>query len=160
MTISFLFVSAQQVPVLPYSTRLDRFFLLCFFMCFITFFYNLFSHLVVERFFKHYSEARARNKGRVQWCWTTPESTLEVRLPAAATAAATPAGAAVVTVAAPPGSPEKKPEAPAAKKAGYFCGVLGENFQDIWDTRFAFTMLTVFIISTCIILAGPSSLLV
>lgn len=40
-TVSFLFVSGQSVPQLPYSTRLDRYFQLCFFYAFAIFLYNI-----------------------------------------------------------------------------------------------------------------------
>lgn len=145
MTISFLFVSAAQVPVLPYSTRLDKFFLLCFFTCFTIYFYNVATHLRVERYIKFFAEARTRNKGRLQWLWATPlPPALQVRDP--------PAEAAAVAV-----TQAEAPKAAAPAKAPHFWGVLSESFQDVWDVRAFLLFSSAFIVGASVILAGPSA---
>jgi len=76
-TVTFLFVSSASTPQLPYATRLDRFFLLCFFTCFSLFHYHAVSYLAFERFKKAFEEARKRNAGRLHILWASalpPES--------------------------------------------------------------------------------------
>ena len=58
--VSFLFVAANSVPVLPYSTRLDRFFLLCFYVAWIIFLFNVTSFVFGERINKFKAEAAKR----------------------------------------------------------------------------------------------------
>lgn len=58
--VSFLFVAANSVPVLPYSTRLDRFFLLCFYVSWIIFLYNVTSFVLGDRITKFRAEAAKR----------------------------------------------------------------------------------------------------
>ena len=68
ITVSFVFVAGQSVPVLPYTTRLDKFFLLCFFTSAICLFYTYAIFFRVERSKKHIAEATKRNGGRFACC--------------------------------------------------------------------------------------------
>jgi hypothetical protein len=58
--VSFLFVASNSVPVLPYSTRLDRFFLLCFYCSWFLFLFNVASFVFGDRINKFKTEAAKR----------------------------------------------------------------------------------------------------
>lgn len=58
--ISFLFVATNSNPVLPYSTRLDRFFLLCFYVAWIIFMFNVASFLFGDRLARFRADAAKR----------------------------------------------------------------------------------------------------
>ncbi len=51
--VSFLFVSGQSVPALPYRTRLDNYFTLHFFLAFVVGLYNLFATNRADRLKLH-----------------------------------------------------------------------------------------------------------
>jgi len=63
-----MFVASNSVPQLPYSTRLDKFFSLCFFTCFLLFFYHVFMYLMVERMKKAAEEASKGKYGSFSFC--------------------------------------------------------------------------------------------
>jgi len=69
ITTTFLFVYGQMVPALPYSTRLDWFFILCFVNCFVVHM----VHVVSSVNWRRYASARrrravplAQRRGRVK----------------------------------------------------------------------------------------------
>jgi len=67
-TISFLFVSGQSVPQLPYFTRLDRFFLQCFAYAAALFFYHIIIYVRFERLKAVITSSEERNSKKVVWC--------------------------------------------------------------------------------------------
>jgi len=157
-TISFLFVSAQTVPPLPYQTRLDKFFLLCFFNAFTMWMVNLYKVVRWDRFAKVITEAHKRSGAKT--LFGAPRKV--VQAPAAAPVcapAAAPAGAA----AAPPAD-VKKDEAKKdeAKVDVYqptdFFGVLSEMTVDNAPQDFLLLVVftSVFSLLTCLILYGPA----
>ena len=88
--VSFVFVSSNSVPQLPYATRLDKFFLLCFFMVFTNFIYAIGIYQYTERFKKALEEAAKNAKAAA----ASPISTLSAASIAVASEPAKEAAAA------------------------------------------------------------------
>lgn len=82
--VSFLFVAANSVPVLPYATRLDRFFLLCFYVAWIIFLFNVTSFVFGERIKKFKAEA-AKRRAPLKSATSLEEVTVSLPPPAPVT---------------------------------------------------------------------------
>ena len=184
ITVSFVFVAGQTVPVLPYTTRLDKFFLLCFFDAAICLFYTFAVFCRTERCKKSIAETMKRNGGRFRCCpaWemapTAPpppphaaavptEKVVTIEL--AATASVTPADVTkgpppgVVTApapstAAPPpaAAAATAPPQPHSRKAHDCCSIFFADELDRSDCIFAVAMIISFSIAAAIICAAPA----
>ena len=167
ITVSFVFVAGQSVPVLPYTTRLDKFFLLCFFTSAICLFYTYAIFFRVERSKKHIAEATKRNGGRFACCACCaggppppaaaadkpaadkqPGATVElVAIAATGGAAAAPPGVDAAAKPPPPPPPRPQPRD--------FCSLLMGDELDRSDVIFATLMITSFAVATAIICRAP-----
>ena len=74
-TVSFLFVTSQSVPQLPYATRLDKFFTMCFFFSFSLFLYNMAVFWRFERIKPAIEKSKTRlvALGAKQATWFEPK---------------------------------------------------------------------------------------
>lgn len=166
-TVSFLFVAGNSVPQLPYTTRLDKFFSLCFFSCFLLFIYHGLCYLILERCKKPLDEAKKRNGGKLRWFSpassksTAPLSsdpTVGASSTASRDSAALTIDSPVNAGAAKAVDPLAKPAAaPKASKPVHFLGVVAESPLDLIDSV-AFCLFSVaFIVASSSILSAPSS---
>jgi len=159
ITVSFVFVAGQSVPVLPYTTRLDKFFLLCFFTATICLFYTFAIFCRVERSRKHIVEATKRNGGVFACCACCAGGLPPP--PAAADSKPLPSSVELVAVAAtgaatvqPLGGEAVKPP-PLRPQPRDFCSLLLADELDRADVIFATVMITGFAIATAIVCRAP-----
>jgi hypothetical protein len=173
ITVSFVFVAGQSVPVLPYTTRLDKFFLLCFFTSAICLFYTYAIFCRVERSKKHIAEATKRNGGRFACCACCaggpppppaaadkpgaadkqqPAATVELVAISTGGAVASPPG---VDVAKPPPPPPPAIAPPLKPQPRDFCGLLLADELDRSDVIFATSMIAAFAVATAVICRAP-----
>ena len=165
ITVTFVFVAGQSTPILPYTTRLDKFFLLCFFTSAICLFYTFLIFCRTERSKKSIAESRKRNGGRFVCCPTwlgaaaaepppPPPAAAEkavVSIELVATTGVTTADAA----AAPPPVVAPSPP-PAALPPSACCSIFCADELDRSDTTFATLMILGFSMATAIICAAPN----
>ena len=167
ITVSFVFVAGQSVPILPYTTRLDKFFLLCFFTAALCLFYTFVIFCRTERSKKSIQETLKRNGGTFRCCPQRAQAPAPahahaekaaVAIELAATTGVTTADA---TKAPPPGvavAPAAVAAAAPAPKASLpkdCCSIYLADELDRTDAIFATAMITGFAIATAIICAAP-----
>jgi len=145
-TISFMFVASNSVPQLPYSTRLDKFFMLCFFTCFIVFLFNLWMYLMAERLKKAVEDTRKNNQGRLAFCCVRRQRAEGLFTPPPPVVPEAGAVPAVVAAAAPAPAPTPGP-APRG-----FCNFALANFMERIDLAASCCFVVAFSVATALLL--------
>lgn len=136
-TVSFLFVYAQTVPSLPYQTRLDKFFTLCFLNSFVVMMTGMCAFARWDRFAKARAEMTKRGGGFCGSCWSR---------------------AAMAPVVAASAAPAPAAEHADKPKPSSFFAIVAELAPDAnYDMAEISVLTLVFAIVTACILVGPST---